>query len=303
MRKLLLICGLILIASNQAYSQSVICERRVSLTGDTQIIADRRCPAGYRQVGEVGGTSNGGVAEALKPLYDATSDNINSGWDNLRRTIERNQSQRNTQPQRNPAPVRRSQSTTPEVDRYNLIESRKLIIQGPDETIMATLNMNRDCSFDLVGTGFNYRRITDITRNQDGIAFRQKVGGIGMPSDLAYRLGIRHNRPLLLTYSGTFNEAGQLLGEFTLSDPSNSSQSLSITANALQADTFFPVPAACIDNSATELSSPSTTSNTPSQNNSTSNLVEDLNRLTDLFEEGLLNEEEFNAAKRRLLGL
>ena len=33
------------------------------------------------------------------------------------------------------------------------------------------------------------------------------------------------------------------------------------------------------------------------------NLVEDLNRLQELYEQGVLNEEEFNAAKRRLLGL
>ena len=46
-----------------------------------------------------------------------------------------------------------------------------------------------------------------------------------------------------------------------------------------------------------------TPTNSANQSNSTSDLVEDLNRLTELFEEGLLNEEEFNAAKRRLLGL
>ena len=52
-----------------------------------------------------------------------------------------------------------------------------------------------------------------------------------------------------------------------------------------------------------ESSEPTSTSNSTRNENTTDSVVDDLNRLNELYEEGILNEEEFNAAKRRLLGL
>ncbi len=47
---------------------------------------------------------------------------------------------------------------------------------------------------------------------------------------------------------------------------------------------------------------PSNPASTNSQSRGSS-LVEDLNRLQEFYDQGILNDEEFNAAKRRLLGL
>ncbi|MCH1579905.1 MAG: hypothetical protein L7S55_04300, partial [Luminiphilus sp.] len=46
----LLICG-------SVNAQSVICERYGALPGEPQQTFDRRCPAGYKEVGQVGGSS------------------------------------------------------------------------------------------------------------------------------------------------------------------------------------------------------------------------------------------------------
>lgn len=47
--------GLLLCGSVNA--QSVICERYGALPGEPQQTFDRRCPAGYKEVGRVGGSS------------------------------------------------------------------------------------------------------------------------------------------------------------------------------------------------------------------------------------------------------
>ena len=46
-----------------------------------------------------------------------------------------------------------------------------------------------------------------------------------------------------------------------------------------------------------------TNSTTKAEQDRGTSLVENLNRLTELHETGVLSDEEFNAAKRRLLGL
>ena len=64
----LLVCG-------SVNAQSVICERYGALPGEPQQTFDRRCPAGYKEVGQVGGSSrsSGYIPDSLaENLADAS---------------------------------------------------------------------------------------------------------------------------------------------------------------------------------------------------------------------------------------
>ncbi len=83
----LLICG-------SVNAQSVICERYGALPGEPQQTFNRRCPAGYREVGQVGSSSrSGGLANTAQPLVDAITRNNQRTTEALTQSINRSRTQ------------------------------------------------------------------------------------------------------------------------------------------------------------------------------------------------------------------
>ena len=80
---LLLLCG-------SVNAQSVVCERFAALPSEPQQTVDRRCPAGYREVGQVGGSSrSGGLSSTQQPLVDAITRSNQRSVNSIRNVINR----------------------------------------------------------------------------------------------------------------------------------------------------------------------------------------------------------------------
>ena len=62
-------------------------------------------------------------------------------------------------------------------------------------------------------------------------------------------------------------------------------------------------PSSCSSKTTEQASSAESNSPSPTAGERGSSLVENLNNLNELYQKGILTDEEFNAAKRRLLGL
>lgn len=249
----LLVCG-------SVNAQSVICERYGALPGEPQQTFDRRCPAGYKEVGQVGGSSrSGGLANTQQPLVDAITQNN----ERTREFV-----------QQSTRPARSYSNAIPTRGTY---ESWNVVMQTPQGSLPAKLTANGDCSISFNSDGLGTAVVTNVVRTNDSIYFSVSVDAQG--------------QTLYLNYAGLI-ENNTLTGEF-------STDYGSFAMNGTRSTGTGAIPSKCLS------ADPSTSADKPQSNNQerASSLVEDLTNLSELHSQGVLTDEEFNAAKRRLLGL
>jgi len=253
--------GLLVCSSVDA--QSVICERYGALPGEPQQTFDRRCPGGYKEVGQVGGSSR-----SSGYIPDGLADRM------LEEQRERNEYIRESLEQ---ATRPRSNQRTNTSDLTGFFESWSVVMHTPAGDLPARLTANNDCSITLSSEDLGTSNVTGVTRTRDSIYFRAEVDADGQTLYLNYSGRVRNN---------------QLTGEY-------STDYGSFAMNGTRTVGTGAIPTRCLSvETITEAVAPQN-----ENKERASNLVEDLTNLSELHSQGILTDEEFNAAKRRLLGL
>ena len=252
----LLICG-------SVNAQSVICERYGALPGEPKQTFDRRCPGGYKEVGQVGG-----VSRSSGYIPDGLADRM------LEEQRERNEYIRESLEQ---AIRPRSNQRANATNTTGFFESWNVVMHTPVGDLPARLTANNDCSMTLSSEDLGTSNITGVTRTRDSFYFRAEVNSEGQTLYLNYSGRVRNN---------------QLTGEYSTSYGS-------FAMNGTRTVGTGAIPSRCLTAETT------TEALAPQKENKerASNLVEDLTNLSELHSQGILTDEEFNAGKRRLLGL
>ncbi|MDA9870567.1 SHOCT domain-containing protein [Gammaproteobacteria bacterium] len=299
MKRLTLLASVLLtISATSVQAQSVICEK----FGAGQIIANRVCPLGYVKKGEVAETNGGGFGSAgMRAAQDMINRNEADRQARLARQAAAAEAQRQreheermlrlrTQQSRSTPPTRSSGSSgQPRLpDSKNIWEIWKLTSRD-DFTGLLTISTSCTASLRMGVTKYEVDR---IIKTGSEIRISSNDGG----DDRGDSVLVSAQLTSSFTFSGKAKLQGQeyeLTGSrtrregktnaFCLPPPSNSQQASSNTGDGQE--TLTPI-------------------NLKSDNQERGKtLIEDLEALGKLHTDGILTDEEFNAAKRRLLGL
>ena len=300
MKRLTLLASVLLtISATSVQAQSVICEK----FGSGQIIANRVCPLGYVKKGEVATTNGGGFGSAgMRAAQDMINRNEADRQARLARQAAAAEAQRQREHEERMLRLQKSQSSNPQQRRANaedsansstrLKEQWDLVFTSDGYELPAIMTIYEDCSATLKSDALGVSKIPRITKTAKNMGFN--IDADDNDSKFPVSLSTR------MTESSEFS--GHLrVGDGVMAVKGNRTRKVGM-GNA-----------ACIPRQAEELvsfpensqSKPSKTYASPNSSDSErgSNLVEDLSALGKLHTDGILTDEEFNAAKRRLLGL
>ena len=307
MKRLTLLASVLLtISATSVQAQSVICEK----FGAGQIIANRVCPLGYVKKGEVGSNSNrGGITAGLQPMYDQLNNNAAGRRERLARQAAAAEAQRQreheermlrlrTQQSRSTPPTRSSRSSTAtstQQSRTGTVagwERWNFEIESSVGDFAGTLTIYRDCSASMESSELGSSKIDRVTKTDDHFGFTTQtvVDGVQIPLTLSTRM---------ISNSAFEGAMTSERGGFDIKGNRNYRNG---SFNAKCA----PLATKAQDSPATaQPTNPRVTASSTATGSSErgSNLVEDLSALGKLHTDGILTDEEFNAAKRRLLGL
>ena len=305
MKRLTLLAYVLLtISATNVQAQSVICEK----FGSGQIIANRVCPLGYVKKGEVATTNGGSFGNAGMQIYqDMINRNEADRQARLARQAAAAEAQRqreheermlqlSKQQSRSTPPTRSSSSSTASIlqnQRYSGTWERwDFNIESSVGDFAGTLTIYRDCSASMYSSELGSSKIERVTKTDDHFGFTTQtvVNGVQIPLTLSTRM-ISNS-----AFNGTMTSER---GGFDIKGNRNySNDSSDAKCAPLATETQHSSVTAQPTNSRATTSSTTTASSERG-----SNLVEDLSALGKLHADGILTDEEFNAAKRRLLGL
>jgi hypothetical protein len=284
MKRLILLASVLLtISATSVQAQSVICEK----FGSGQIIANRVCPLGYVKKGEVATTNGGGFGNAG---MQAAQDMINRNEADRQARLAREAAAAEAQRQRN----YEAQQAAERLQQQNIRSSKLLdsarCLEGGWE-------------IEFVGTDSETRSMRlDVTN--DGILFVDGQRASFQPNTTV----LLANSAINLDVRGVVNSSttSQILIQLSL-DYEKLIGSVKVTTKK---EKFFggtnddtqtfratglrssEAPTGCISGL-----------NKKSSGTRGETIADGLKNLSDLYSHGILTEEEFNAAKRRLLGL
>jgi len=270
MKKLITTAFLMALA-NVSFGQDVIC-RPSALTGGPDIVAQRVCPVGYspRSTANSSGSSGG--------LFQSTINSIN---DNAQRNRERNAARADAIRQR--AHERELLEMQLEAQRNESLDFERweVTMESPQGNPTFYIHANNDCSLTFTSPELGDARVIGVSRTSNTLSFQSTpIEAGGQSLTLYFDTDINRDR---MTGQMTSD-----LGEFPLQG-----RRVSGTGN---------VPQQCITTRSTRNVAAEDRDVEEAQERASS-LVEDLTSLGELHEQGILTDEEFNAAKRRLLGL
>ncbi len=248
----LLICG-------SVNAQSVICERFGALSGTRtpQQIFERRCPLGYKEVGEVEGSSrSGGLANTKQVLVDGIRQNIEESTQALGEILNRS--------------VSPTVSSEQSRQQAAFLPSDSRCLEGTWE-LKSTTQKGPGVTLDIRSNGMVY---------QNGIDFISTPG----PGITVLQILRLEDDKLTGTARAT-PTTQEFLGD----------TNFKTTTTKIEATRLGEAPAGC----RRESGGPALVETAPRGES----LVDSLKDLNELHSQGILTDEEFNAAKRRLLGL
>jgi len=312
MKRLTLLASILLtISATSVQAQSVICEK----FGAGQIIANRVCPLGYVKKGEVATTNRGGITAGLQPMYDQLNNNAAERRERLARQAAAAEAQRQREHEERMLRLKTSQSgnsrqrnqerVANQLDKYaqrvdaeaqqnrtGTWERWDFDIESSVGDFAGTLTIYRDCSASMYSGELGSSKIDRITKTDDHFGFTTQtvVDGVQIPLTLSTRM------------ISNFAFEGAMTSERGGFDIKGNRNYRNGSFDAKCA----PLATKAQDSPATaQPTNPRVTASSTATGSSErgSNLVEDLSALGKLHTDGILTDEEFSAAKRRLLGL
>jgi hypothetical protein len=351
MMKWIGLIGLLICSSVNA--QSVICERYGAFPGEPQQTFNRRCPAGYREVGQVGSSSrSGGLANTQQPLVDAITRNNQRTTEALTQSINRSRSQAVSSGQ-----SRQQAAATAFATALSFITNEGTISKSQwNQLLDAAAGISNDFKTSLVAfdTAFGGQLggemipgkafgelLAKLPADQQSVLllattsllsmmFNANAGRIGASfeedrfisvSDITLngpmeRAGVKSgeqiisvgigNRAVISTRDMGLEFFGGLLRsakdqEIRLQVIPEGSRNIEAARTVRVFRERRDVNTGIWENSSSSLQT--TLPATPQATERGNSLVNGLRDLTELHSQGILTDEEFNAAKRRLLGL
>ena len=342
-----------LLVCSSVNAQSVICERYGALPGEPQQTFDRRCPAGYKEVGQVGGSSrSGGLANTQQPLVDAITRNNQRTTEALRQSMNRSRSQALSSGQSRQQAAATAFTTalsfiqiggTINKSQWNqlldaaagisndfktsllafdtafggqlggeMIPGRtfgELLVKLPaDQQVLALLtttslvSMMLNANAGSIGGSFEEGRFISVS----DVMLNSPLERAGVkPGDQIISIGFG-NRAVISTsdmgrefFSGLLRSAEDQ--EIRLQVIPEGSRNIEAARTVRVVSERRDVNTGIWDNSRSNLQT--TLPATPQAAERGNSIVNGLSDLTELHSQGILTDEEFNAAKRRLLGL
>lgn len=311
MKKLLTTTGLSLLLISTAgvsYGQAAICSPR-TLIGGPNIVAELGiCPAGYSRVGT---TSSSGSSSAGGLFQNSVNDMVENARrnnermaaergaarqrahememlerqleaQNARSSADRSQAQANSQTR---IEAQRSGNQNPNSTTRNGafgFERWEVTMEMPQGNLSFNLTAHNNCSLTFYTQESGVARVSEVSRTSNTLSFQSTVeSNTGQLLTLYFDIDINRDR---LT--------GQVTSDLGRSPLQG--RRVSGTGN---------VPQQCITTRSTRNVAAEDRDAEPEARERATSLVEDLRSLGELHEQGILTDEEFSAAKRRLLGL
>ena len=281
MKRLTLFASVLLtISATSVQAQSVICEK----FGSGQIIANRVCPLGYVKKGEVAETNGGSFGNAGMQIYQ---DMINRNEADRQARLAREAAAAEAQRQRNyeaqQADERRRQQN---IRNSSLPESARCL-EG-SWNIAAISNSKGGANLDITDNGLVY------------------FGGILMSHLPGISIYLGNNT---FSFNGNGTDGAELRQRLTLEgDVLIGTVTTVEVKQGFFKDKRLPAVTRNVRGTRTSPAPPNCGQvEKTKQNEATTNrgetIADGLKNLSELYNQGILTEEEFNAAKRRLLGL
>jgi len=281
MKRLTLLASVLLtISATSVQAQSVICEK----FGAGQIIANRVCPLGYVKKGEVATTNGGGFGSAG---MQAAQDMINRNEADRQARLAREAAAAEAQRQRNyeaqQAAERRRQQN---VRNSSLPESARCLEGSWNIAVIS--NSKGGANLDITDNGLVYLG-GSLMSHQPGISIYLGNNTLNLNGNGTDGAELRQRLTL---------EGDVLIGTVTTVEVKQGffkDKKLPAVTRNLRGTRTSPAPPNC--------GQVEKINQTEATTNRGATIAEGLASLSDLYEQGLLSEEEFKAAKRRLLGL
>ena len=283
MKKLIITAFLLMALANVSYGQGVICSPR-TLIGGPDIVAQGVCPTGYTQVGTTNPSSNRGRGSASVQIFQ---DQINRNEADRQAGLARQAAAAEAQRQRD----YQSQQATERDRQQNIRDSR---LAESARCLEGSWNV-KALSNSLGGADL------DITSN--GLVY---LGGSLLSHQPGISVYLGNNT---FSLNGNGNDGSELRQRFTLKDDVLIGTMTNIEVKkGFFKDKKLPAVTRNLRGTRTSPAPPNCgqvekAQQTEATTNRGESIAEGLASLSDLYEQGLLSEEEFNAAKRRLLGM
>jgi len=298
MKKLLTTTGLSLLLISTAgisYGQAVICSPR-TLIGGPDIVAELGIfPSGYSRVGT---TNSSGSSSAGGLFQNSVNDIVeNARRNNERRAAERGAARQRAHEMEMLERQLEAQNARSSADRSRVIawirangifERWELEFETPPGTMAMYLTANNDCSLTFSAPDLDSTTVTGVKRSANALSFTYSAAT---------------DDPITLNFELSIN--GDKLSGFSTVDVDNNLRGTKFPVRGTRLLRTGNVPQDCVTSTAptNRSATPQNRDVEPEVRERATNLVEDLRSLGELHEQGILTDEEFNAAKRRLLGL
>lgn len=254
-------------------AQSVICENNFNFN-NPRIIANRVCPLGYVKVGEVGNGSTSGGSSPLQPIYDQLNNNAAERRERLAR-----------------------EAAAAEAQRQREHEERMLRLQNPQSNIRtSSIPENARCLqglWTVTRTDSKDNPGGSLRITAEGLIY---VGKNLVSNDSSITSSLGNNR--IMIRQGVMGSKGwtqnlQLVNDHLEGRISVRDGAKGVETYDLRGERASNTPSGCAAGP----------SNTSVENQRGTTITDGLKDLSQLYENGLLTDEEFTAAKKRLLGL
>ena len=283
MKKLITTAFLMTLA-NVSYGQDTICSPR-TLIGGPDIVVRGACPTGYGRVGTTNSSSNSGGGSLFENSLNSMTENAR--LQNERRAAEREAARLKTHERellemQLEAQRSRNQNTNSTTRNGSFgFEKWEVTMETPQGNVPFNLTAHNNCSLTFYSPELGVARVTGVSRSFNTLSFQSTAEAGGQSTTLYFNIDINRDRM-----------TGQMTSDFGESPLQG--RRVSGTGN---------VPQQCITTRSTRNVAAEDRDVEPEAQERASSLVEDLTNLGELHEQGILTDEEFNAAKRRLLGL
>ena len=284
MKQLTFLASILLtISATSVQAQSVICEK----FGAGQIIANRACPLGYVKKGEVATTNGGGFGSAG---MRAAQDMINRNEADRQARLAREATAAETQRQRN----YEAQQAAERLQQQNMRSSKLLdsarcleggweiqMVGNDSEARSMRLDVTNDGMLFVDGQRASFQPNTTVLLANSAINLDARVAVNSSTTNQA-QIQLSLNNEELIGSVRLTTKKEKLFG-------GTKDEAITFRATGLRVS---EAPDGCTTDLMRE--------SNPARGET---IADGLKNLSDLYDQGILTEEEFNAAKRRLLGL